>query len=82
MSGDTKLILDEIAKLQSEFTGLKSEFTGMQSEFTGLKRDVKEIQLTLENETKRNIRLISEGHLDFSRKLDDALNVKMKKKCC
>lgn len=41
--------------------------------------DIKDIQLTLENETNRNIALIAEGHLDLSRKLDDALKVENEK---
>lgn len=40
-----------------------------------IKNDIKDIRLTLENETNRNITLIAEGHLDLSRKLDDALKV-------
>ena len=48
-------------------------------EITRLKQDVKEIQLTLENETNRKIQLIAEGHLDLSRKLDDALKVENEK---
>lgn len=40
-----------------------------------LKTEVKSIQLTLENETNRNIKIIAEGHLDLSRKLDEALKV-------
>lgn len=44
-------------------------------EIQKLKGDVKEIQLTLENETNRNIRVIAEGHLDLSRKLDEALKI-------
>ncbi len=44
-------------------------------EIQKLKADIKEIQLTIENETNRNIRLIAEGHLDLSRKLDEALKV-------
>lgn len=40
-----------------------------------IKRDIRSIQLTLENETNRNIKIIAEGHLDLSRKLDDALRV-------
>lgn len=40
-----------------------------------IRRDVKEIQLTLENETNRNIKIVAEGHLDLSRKLDEALKV-------
>ena len=48
-------------------------------EIAGLKQEVKEIQLTLENETNRNIKLIAEGYLDLSRKLDDALKVENEK---
>ncbi len=40
-----------------------------------IKRDVKSIQLTLENETNRNIKIIAEGHLNLSRKLDEALKI-------
>lgn len=48
-------------------------------ELKRLKDDVREIQLTLENETNRNIRIIAEGHLDLSRKLDEALKVENEK---
>ena len=40
---------------------------------------ITDIQLTLENETNRNIKIIAEGHLDLSRKLDDALKVDTEK---
>lgn len=40
---------------------------------------VTDIQLTLENETNRNIKIIAEGHLDLSRKLDEALKVDTEK---
>ncbi len=36
---------------------------------------VRDIQLTLENETNRNIKLIAGEHLDLSRKLDEALKI-------
>ena len=44
-----------------------------------IKKEIKSIQLTLENETNRNIKIIAEGHLDLSRKLDDALKVENEK---
>lgn len=44
-----------------------------------IRRDIKSIQLTLENETNRNIKIIAEGHLDLSRKLDEALKVENEK---
>lgn len=44
-----------------------------------IKKETREIQLTLENETNRNIKIIAEEHLDLSRKLDDALKIKNEK---
>ena len=44
-----------------------------------IKKDVKEIQMTLENETNRNIKIVAEGHLDLSRKLDEALKIESEK---
>lgn len=57
---------------------VKSIYDDMQE----MKRQVKDIQLTLENETNRNIKIIAEGHLDLNRKLDEALKMTVKKKCC
>ena len=54
MTEETKMILDELRKLNDKVT---------------------DIQLTLENETNKNIKIIAEGHLDLSRKLDEALKV-------
>ena len=39
-----------------------------------IRQEIRSIQLTLENETNRNIKLIAEGHLDFNRKLDAAIS--------
>ena len=44
-----------------------------------LEKKITDIQLTLENETNKNIQIIAEGHLDLSRKLDEALNVDSEK---
>jgi len=54
MTEETKMILEEIKKLNDKVT---------------------DIQLTLENETNKNIKIIAEGHLDLSRKLDEAMKV-------
>lgn len=58
MTEETKMIMDEFAKLNAKIT---------------------DIQLTLENVTNKNIQIIAEGHLDLSRKLDDALKVENEK---
>ena len=58
MTEETKMILEELKKLNDKIT---------------------DIQLTLENETNKNIKIIAEGHLDLSRKLDEALKVDSEK---
>lgn len=55
------------------------DLTAIEALLEPIKRDIKSIQLTLENETNRNIKIIAEGHLDLSRKLDDALKVENEK---
>ena len=49
------------------------------SDMQELKRRTTSIELTLENETNPNIKTIAEGHLDLSRKLDEALKVENEK---
>ena len=51
------------------------DLKAIESMLEPIKRDIRSIQLTLENETNRSIKIIAEGHLDLSRKLDDALKV-------
>ena len=46
---------------------------------TEMDRKITDIQLTLENGTNRNIKIIAEGHLDLGRKLDEALKVENEK---
>ena len=48
-------------------------------EMQQVKKELRSLQLTLENETNRNIALIAEGHLDLCRRLDDALKAENEK---
>jgi ACT domain-containing protein len=51
----------------------------IKTDIRDLKSRVSSIEMTLENETNRNIRIIAEGHADLSRKLDEALKVESEK---
>ncbi len=55
------------------------DLKAIESMLEPIKRDIRSIQLTLENETNRNIKIIAEGHLDLSRKLDEALKIDAEK---
>lgn len=51
----------------------------IKTDIRDLKSRVSGIEMTLENETNRNIRIIAEGHADLCRKLDEALKVENEK---
>lgn len=62
------LILKKLEKLDT-----------LEERFDKLELEVREIRLTLENETNKNIMRVAEGHLDLSRKLDEALKIENEK---
>jgi len=62
---ENERIFDLITKLYDEMKEIKSE--------------VKDIQMTLENEVSKNIRIVAEGHINLDRKLDEALKVEKEK---
>lgn len=67
--------MSENELLQAIYHGVRE----LKSDVTELKKRVSSVELTLENETNRNIRIVAENHLDLSRKLDDALRVETEK---
>lgn len=54
---------------------LLSNMQKMQTAIADISNKVKKIELTLENETNVNIKRIAEGHLDLSRKLNEAIKI-------
>lgn len=62
------LILKKLEKLDT-----------LEGRFDKLELEVREIRLTLENETNKNIMRVAEGHLDLSRKFDEALKIENEK---
>lgn len=70
---------DLLQAIYNDVKELKNDVTELKGDVTELKKRMSSVELTLENETNRNIRLVAEGHLDLSRKLDDALRVETEK---
>lgn len=69
---DVSDLKSNVFQLNTDVSQLKSDVAAMQYQFSDLNQKVLDIQLTLENETNRNIRIIAEGHLDLSRKFNEA----------
>lgn len=66
-------------KVDSRLDKVDSRLDKVDSGLDKVDSKVTEVQMTLENETNKEIRIIAEGHLDLSRKLDDALKVESEK---
>ena len=89
MKQDMNEVKQDLAGVKQDLAGVKQDLTGVKQDLTGVKQDLSDVkqdlhevkqrvtslEVTLENETNRNIKLIAEGHLDLSRKLDDALRI-------
>lgn len=72
-------IQEDIQELKLRTEAIEEAVQRLEQSNTELNRRTTSIELTLENEINRNIRLIAEGHRDLSRKLDDALKVESEK---
>lgn len=66
------LLIQEITEVKRDVQETKSDVKGVKNKLSGL-------ELHIENVTDRNIQTVAEGHLDLSRKLDNALKVENEK---
>lgn len=64
---------EKINLILSEIQGIKSETQGLKSEMQELNRRTTGIELTLENETNRNIQLLAENHINLIDKLNQSI---------
>ena len=70
---------ERVQGVEGEVRELKERVQGVEGKARELEGHVQGIRLTLENETNKNINIIAEGHLNLSRKLDEALKVENEK---
>ena len=72
--------------METRMQGMETKMQGMETRMQTLENDLQEVKqkvtnidLTLENEIRVNIRRVAEGHLDISRNLHDALKIDSEK---
>lgn len=70
---------DDLQAIATLLQPIKNEVGSIKNEVQSVKNEVGSIRLTIENETNRNIKIIAEGYLDLTRKLDDVLKVENEK---
>lgn len=78
---DTRLdrVDERLDKIDARLDRVEERLDGVEERVDRVEEKVAEVQMTLENETNKEIRIIAEGHLDLSRKLDEALKVENEK---
>lgn len=74
-----KPVHERLDKMDERFDKMDTKLDKMDERLDKVERKVTEIQMTLENETNKEISIIAEGHLDLSRKLNNALKVENEK---
>ena len=79
VKGEVLGLKEQVQGVQGEVLELKERVQGVEDKARKLEGHVQGIRLTLENETNKNINIIAEGHLNLSRKLDEALKVENEK---
>lgn len=79
MKTDMQNMKTDMQNMKSDMKEMKTDMQGMKTDIQDLRGRVSGIEMTLENETNRNIRIIAEGHADLCRKLDEALKVENEK---
>lgn len=79
VQGEVRELKGQVRGVQGEVLELKERVQGVGGKARKLEGHVQGIRLTLENETNKNINIIAEGHLNLSRKLDEALKVENEK---
>ena len=75
-------LTERMDRLETKVNGLETKVNGLEAKVDGLEtkveanaKAIREVQVTLENDIDRKIKIIAEGHLDVSRNLDKAIRV-------
>ena len=80
MTEEARLILQKLGELDARITDVQTSLDARITDVqTSLDARITDLKLSLENDTNKSIQIIAEGHLDLSRKLDEALKVNQEK---
>ena len=79
MKDELQSVKDDLQSVKDELQSVKDELQILKERVQKLEIRMTSLEVTLENVTNKNIILVAEGHLDLSRKLDEALRVENEK---
>ncbi len=76
---DVTGLKQDVAELKQDVAELKQRMDKLEQRMDKLDQRVDRIEIMLENETNRNIKIVAEGHRDLNRRLSEALKVEDEK---
>lgn len=72
---ETKGLATGLKEVREETKGLVADMKAVREDTKDLRSRMSAIELNLENETNKNIRILAENHLSLMEKLDEAIKV-------
>lgn len=72
---DMKDMKSDMQAMKSDMQAMKSDIQEMRTDIRELKQRVTSLEMSLENETNRNIRILAENHGNLIDKLNQAIKV-------
>lgn len=75
MEAEMSAMKVKMSAMEAKMSTMEAEMSIMKTKMDTMAVELRQTQFIMENELNRNIRLVAEGHLDLSRKLDEAIKV-------
>ena len=73
LKADVSVLKTDVNELKADVNELKADVSSLNSEMAGVKQRLVSLELIYENELRRNINLIAEGHSFLVHKLDETI---------
>lgn len=78
LKADVQALKADMVQVKEDIAHMKNDIRALQKTTENLEFRMQKVELMLENETNRNIKLVAEGHYDLYRKLNESLKIREK----
>ena len=78
MKDDMQTMKDDMQTMKDDMQTMKDDIQVMKGQIQTLDQKVTKVELTLENDTNRNIQILAENHINLVDKLNQAIRVQDK----
>lgn len=78
LKADVQALKADMVQVKEDIAHMKNDIRALQKTTENLEFRMQKVELMLENETNRNIKLVAEGLYDLYRKLNESLKIREK----